>query len=159
MDAAAVVNLVIAGGVVVWVLVRDLTARPLKETSRLGIVLFVVGIVESIQFLAQREPIAPAVGFLLLSVVIGVGLACGRAISVRLWHEGDQMFRQGNWVTLVLWIIGVGQHFLLDRVVAPGLAASTILLYLGIVIIAQRQTQLSRARGNALRQVGRPPIG
>jgi hypothetical protein len=60
------------------------------------------------------------------------------------------VWQQGSWVTAVLWVVGIGQHLLVDSLVAPGLGADSLLLYFGIVIFAQRQVVLARARAHGL---------
>lgn len=71
-----------------------------------------------------------------------------RAGQGNAWH-------QGTWVTALLWVARLGQHLLLDTLVAPGLGSASLLLYFGVVIFAQRLVVLGRARARGL-VPGRP---
>jgi hypothetical protein len=85
-----------------------------------------------------------------LSIAIGLGLAVVRARTIRIWAEAGNVWQQGTWVTAVLWVVGLGQHLLLDAVGAPGLGSVSLLLYFGVIIFAQRLVVLGRARARGL---------
>lgn len=147
MDNAAVANLAVTVLVLAWLLTRQLTERPLKEKSRLGLVLIVIGAVETLSFV-RDHPLSGHDGLMLvLSLAIGLVLAAARAFTVRLRGTGGRLTRQGTWATAVLWIVSIGLHYLIDTTVDGGLGSVTILLYFGIVLLAQRQILLARARG------------
>ncbi|GKT04197.1 hypothetical protein [Furfurilactobacillus entadae] len=52
--------------------------------------------------------------------------------------------RQGNWLTVVLWIVGIALHLLSDR--AWQGSDATLMLYLGLTLLIQRGLVWLRAR-------------
>lgn len=140
-------SIVITLGVLAWVISRQLSVRPLKERSRIGWVLLAIGVVETVQFAGSHSVDGTDLALLALSAAIGCVLALGRAFTVRLWSEGDTVLRQGTVATAVLWLVGLGQHLLVETVVhAPGLAEASLLGYFGLVLLVQRAVLLDRAR-------------
>jgi hypothetical protein len=150
MDNASFANLAVTAVVLVWLLFRQLTERPLREKSRLGLVLVVVGAVETVSYVSGHRLSGHDAGMLVLSLVVGLALAAARAFTVRLRRHNGLITRQGTWLTGLLWIVAIGQHFLIDTTVAAGLGAVTILLYFGVVLLAQQQVLSARARAGAL---------
>jgi hypothetical protein len=67
-----------------------------------------------------------------------------RALTVRLWRNGDLVLRQGTWVTMALWIVGVAIHALVGAL--ADISDSTLLLYMGITLGAQQLIVQARAR-------------
>lgn len=68
-----------------------------------------------------------------------------RALTVRLWLDAQGVLRQGTWVTVVLWLVGLGIHEGVDAV--AHIPAATTLLYVGVTFLAQLfvlQTRISR---------------
>jgi hypothetical protein len=63
-------------------------------------------------------------GLTVLSIVIGGVLAAIRARTIRSWSEGYGVRRivwqQGNWLTALLWIAGIGRHLLARRLRRTG---------------------------------------
>jgi FtsH-binding integral membrane protein len=147
MDSTAVINLVVTLAVLAWLLTRQLTERPLKEKSRIGLVLIVVGAIETVSFAGSHSLSAHDALLLVASLVVGIVLAALRAFTVRLRTDGGQITRRGTWLTAVLWIVGIGLHYLMDAGVSSGFGSVTVLLYFGVVLLAQRQILLARARG------------
>ena len=54
------------------------------------------------------------------------------------------MLRQGTWVTMALWIVGVAIHALVGAL--ADISDSTLLLYMGITLGAQQLVVQARAR-------------
>lgn len=60
-----------------------------------------------------------------------------RAMSYRFWiNDDDLIMRQGNWLTIIWWVIGIGIHVMADRMWTGSQA--TLLLYLGLTLLIQR---------------------
>jgi hypothetical protein len=103
--------------------------------------------VGSAQFLSKNHLDVGDVVLLVLSLAIGCGLAVVRALwTVRLWVQDGRTMRQGNVLTAVLWVVSLGQHLAIDKLILPGAASATILVYFGIVLLVQREVLLVRAR-------------
>jgi hypothetical protein len=140
---------------VLWILVRQVQKRSVKEDSRpiAYLVLAVVGVVEVADFVKSHPVNSEAILLTVASLAIAAVFGLIRAYTVRLWREDGQLFRQGNAVTIALWIVGIGIHFGGDALIdssAKGLSTTTIMLYLAIslgvqqVVVKARAGQLSR---------------
>ena len=150
MNDTAAVNGVVAALVLVWLLKRQLSARPVRERSWLPIALVVIGAVETVSYAHQFGMSIRSAAVLATSVSLGVLLAVGRAYTVRLWDDGLATMQQGNYWTAALWIVALGQHLALETLLDKNLAAVTLLAYFGLSMLAQRLTVLQRARGRSV---------
>lgn len=132
---------------VVLLLLRQLSVRPLKDRPTLALILLVIGAAQTAQF-AQETPIGGLdIALGLASLAVGAGLAAVRAHTVRLWRDGDAVLTQGTVWTLLLWIVGIGQHLVFELFThTRGFGASTLLVYFGIVLLVQRLLLSRRAR-------------
>lgn len=151
-----ITEIVIGAAVVILLLVRQVQKRSVREDSRplIFLVLGVVGLFEAAQYVkahpVNSEAILLSVASLLIAAVFGVI----RAYTVRLWREEGQLFRQGNMLTVLLWIVAIAIHLGGDTLIdgaAKGLSTTTLLLYLAVtlgvqqMVVRYRATQLSRA--------------
>jgi len=74
-----------------------------------------------------------------------------RAATVRVWVDGGQAWRQGSWLTAVLWIVSLGAHLGYDYLVEgkgakAGLGSASLLLYFGVTFTIQRLILMARAQ-------------
>ena len=157
MTASTFTNLVIGIVVLVYILSRQLQARPAKADMRLPLILAVIGAIQLSQFLQKGHHGTEIWAVLLGSLVIAAALAAVRAATVHVWLEGDQPWRQGNWLTAVLWIVSLGVHlgydYLLDgKGDNAGLGTATLTLYFAVTYTIQRVMVQARARSIASAQ-------
>jgi hypothetical protein len=152
--SSSAVNIVIGLLVLAWLISGQLRRKPLNARTRLGLILAVTGLVETWNFLRHTHVTGGDLALTGLSIVIGAGLAAVRARTTRLWQEQGTVWQQGTWLTALLWIVGLGQHLLLDALAAPGLGPVSLLLYFGAIIFAQRLVVLGRARARGLVPAG-----
>ncbi len=158
MSGQSVLNLVIAAAVLLWVLYRQLQPRPVKEDRpyRLMFVLAVLGTVQIVQLAGQTEISAAGYAALLIGLLSGAGFGWLRGRLVHFWRGPDgTLMRQGNWLTLLLWVVGIAVHLGLDWAGvhlspeghssgAEALGLSGIMLYLAVALAAQRIATLAR---------------
>jgi hypothetical protein len=152
MKSTDVVNVVITVAVLVLILFRQLRAQPAKINTPLVLVVGIIGVVETVTFLSQHgrgggRAYVALVGSLVLAVVLG-GI---RAYTMRVWVDGGQIWRQGNWLTAGLWILSLAVHFGYDYLVDgkgpdAGLGAATALLYFAVTYTVQRYVVLARGQ-------------
>jgi hypothetical protein len=143
-------NIVISLLVLAWILYGQVRRKQLQGKTTLGLILAAVGLIETGYFAQHTHLTSKDVSLTVVSIAIGLGLATLRARTVRIWSEGGTAWQQGTWVTATLWIVGLGQHLLVDSFVAKGLGEASLLLYFGIVIFAQRLVVIGRARAQGL---------
>ncbi len=151
-----ITEIVIGVAVVILLLARQVQKRSVREDSRplIFLVLAVIGLLEAGQYLkanpVNSEAILLSVASLVLAAVFGVI----RAYTVRLWRENGQLFRQGNVLTVLLWIVAIAIHLGGDTLIdsaAKGLSTATLLLYLAVtlgvqqMVVRYRATRLSHA--------------
>ena len=76
-------------------------------------------------------------------------LGAVRALTVRIWTSNSWVVRQGTWLTMGLWVVSLGLHFIggvgAQHVGAGSLEASSFLLYLGVTYGVQNAVVHRRA--------------
>jgi hypothetical protein len=153
MSSADVVNIVAAVAVLALLLSRQLMPRRLSESYRLSIILAVIGVVEFVTFLKGHPHHGGAITVAVVgSLVIAAASGAARTPTIRVWQQGDQLMRQGTWLTAVIWIVGYGAHLGFDYLVAGhvtgtnggNVGAATSLLYLVVTLTIQRFILLRR---------------
>ncbi len=127
----------------------QLAKKPLSGSFRLPVILAVVGLFEVASFLRDHHGgslVAPLAGSLALAAVTGAL----RAPTVRLWVQDTQVWRQGTWLTAVLWIASLAAHLGYDALVTHGKAdasvgTATIVAYFAVSQGVQRLLLAARA--------------
>lgn len=150
MSHALLINIAITIAVLLWVLYRQLSTRPIKERSKVGIILIGVGVVETLVMLQHGTPTAEDIGLLLLSLLIGIGLAAVRATTVKIWSTHGVALRRGTILTALLWLVSIAQHLAVEHFISDGLGEATLLIYLGFVLAAQQRILIVRAKSRGL---------
>lgn len=151
MTASTGANLVIGLAVLAFILYRQLQRRPVRDTTRLPLILGIIGVVELVQFLQHRPHGTAVIAALAGSLVIAALFGAVRAATVRVWVEGGQAWRQGNWLTAVLWVVSLAVHlgydYLVDRKSGEaGLGSASLLLYFGVTFTIQWLILRARAQ-------------
>lgn len=134
------------------ILFRQIQKRSVKEDSRpvLLLVLLVIGLVELVQFIQAHPVNGTGIAMLLASLVAAGIFGAIRAYTVRLWRENGTLYRQGNALTVLLWLIAIGVHFGADVLIdhsgsAKGLATTALTLYIAVSFGVQRIVVQARA--------------
>ena len=144
-----VVNVILGLAVLVFLIYRQLSVRPVNASAlRLIAVLLVIGLLQTYRFLSQNHAhpliFAALGGSLVLAAIFGAL----RARTVRVWLDDGQAWSQGNWLTAVLWIASLAAHLGYDILVGHGNGIewiATIVLYLAISLGFQRVLVMQRA--------------
>lgn len=138
--------------VLVIILFRQVQKRSVREDSRpvLLLVLLVIGVAELVQFIQGHPVNTTGIAMLSASLVAAGVFGAIRAYTVRLWRENGTLYRQGNWLTVVLWLVAIGVHFGADVLIdhsgsARGLASVALTLYLAVSFGVQRFVVQARA--------------
>jgi hypothetical protein len=133
--ATTVTSIVISVAVLAYILYRQVQVRRAAPRMVLPVVLLVLGVVGLEQ--GSSRPTAAKLGILVALLALdAVGLGALRAWTVKLWRDGHDVLRQGTWVTVVLWLVGLGIHEAVD--VIAHIPGSSTLLYLGVTFLAQQ---------------------
>jgi hypothetical protein len=167
------VSLVIGVLLLAYLLYRQLIVRRLRETYRVVVIFAIIGVLELSRYLSASgthiggKVAVALVGSAVLAAVMGVL----RALTVRIWRgDASQLFRQGTWLTAVLWLVAVAAHLGLDALVAGGsggtggnIGDASIALYLAVSLGVQQVVLLRRAErleaAGRLADSPREPVG
>jgi hypothetical protein len=165
-EATVALDIILGVLVLGLVIYRQLVARPINARGlRLLVVLAVIGVVETVEYL-QKYHSGPGTyaalgGSLVLAAVFGVL----RAGTVRIWSQDGQVWSKGNWLTAGLWIVAIAVHLGYDALVARGhgtggdVGTATIVLYLAVSLGVQRLVSQYRASRMGLAPFGSPRSG
>jgi uncharacterized membrane protein HdeD (DUF308 family) len=139
------------------IMFRQVQKRSVKEDRgpTLMLVLGVIGVIQLGQFVTAHPVNSTGVLMLVASLVAAAVFGIIRAYTVRLWREDGVLYRQGNWLTVLLWLVAIGVHFGADMLVddsgsAKGLSSAAITLYIAVSFGVQRLVVGSRTRTMAL---------
>ncbi|HEY7432125.1 MAG TPA: hypothetical protein VH641_15485 [Streptosporangiaceae bacterium] len=160
-----VLSLVLGIAVLGLVIYRQLRVRPVRANLRIMVILAIIGVVETAQYLRgvhhdSGTIAAELAGSLVLALLFGVA----RAFTVRLSFRDGQWWAQGNWLTVVLWVLAVAAHLGYDYLVSGGgskaaaFGNATLLLYLAITFGAQRLIVQARAQRLGVGGPMTPPL-
>ena len=144
MNSQTLTYLLIGIAVLALLIVRNLRAQPVREVNqRLFLILAVVGVVETYQYLTQHHAGVAAVAALLGSLVLAAAFGVIRALTVRVWIDGGQPWSQGGILTAALWVVALGAHLGYDALLnghqdLSGLGEATVMLYLVVSLLVQR---------------------
>jgi hypothetical protein len=153
VTSSAIASIVIAVSVVALLIVRQLIARRVREptAARVVLTLGVVGVIQMVQAAKGHHVGATTVAAIAVGLVIGAGLGAARAMTLRIWRdESGVAWRQGSWLTAILWVLSLAAHFGIDALIdhsttAKGLGTADILLYLAVSLGVQRELTRVRA--------------
>lgn len=135
---ATAADIVISLAVLALILYRQLQVRRASPTLILPVILIVIGLAGlTAASKGSNKLTAGGIGILVALLVFdAVGLGAVRAWTVRLWHDGTAVLRQGTWVTVALWLVGIVIHEVVDLV--AHIPSTSLLLYLGVTLLAQQ---------------------
>jgi hypothetical protein len=151
VTAATITNLIIGLAVLAFILYRQLQPRPVRDNMRLPLILGVIGVVELVKYLQHRPHGTGVIAALAGSLVIAAIFGAIRAATVRVWIDGGQAWRQGNWLTALLWVLSLAAHLGYDYVIdrkagQSGLGSASLLLYFAVTFTIQRIIMQARAQ-------------
>jgi hypothetical protein len=150
-EATVAIDIVLGVVVLGLVIYRQLSARPVNANGlRLIVILAVVGVVETVDYLQKHHGGAATYAALGGSLVLAAVFGVLRAATVRLWLQDGQVWSKGNWLTALLWIVALGVHLGYDALVAHGhgsndVGTATVVLYLAVSLGVQRLISQHRA--------------
>ena len=88
---------------------------PRVLSLRFPIVLGVIGLIDVLGYTGNHHVTGGDYAWVLATLVVGaVILGAVRAFTVRIWTSNKWVVRQGTWVTMGLWVLSLGLHFVSD---------------------------------------------
>lgn len=148
--SSVVIGLLVVG----WLCYRQLQTRTVKEDRgvRGAVILVAAGLAIAYNYLKVHDVDAVVLALTAGSLVIGIALGALRGRLVHLWREDATLYRRGNAVTVVIWIVGLAAHIGLDLLAvqlqpsAESFGSNTLLLYIALSLAAQKFVMLERAK-------------
>jgi hypothetical protein len=126
--------------------------RPVRRVfqPRLPVVIGVIGLFGMFSYAGNHHVSSSAWLWVLGTLIIGgVGLGVLRGLSMRVWTGNGWVLRQGNAITMALWLVSLLVHFVGDgeqsHAGAAGLEGASFLLYLGVTLAVQAYVVNRRA--------------
>ncbi|HEY4376565.1 MAG TPA: hypothetical protein VGM93_05380 [Acidimicrobiales bacterium] len=130
--------------ILILVLLRQVRVRPVRRVfqPRLPVVIGVIGLFGLLSYAGDHHVSSSAWLWVVGTLIIGgVGLGVLRGLSMRVWTGNGWVLRQGNAVTMALWLVSLLVHFVGDNAQshagAAGLEGASFLLYLGVTLAVQ----------------------
>ena len=138
--------------ILILVLLRQVSVRPVRRVfqPRLPVVIGVIGLFEMFSYAGNHHVPSSAWLWVLGTLAVGgIGLGVLRGVSMRVWPGNGWVLRQGNAVTMALWLVSLLVHFVGDsgqsHAGAAGLEGASFLLYLGVTLAVQAYVVHRRA--------------
>ncbi|WP_268913583.1 hypothetical protein [Lentilactobacillus sp. SPB1-3] len=136
LNNLSLANLFLAAVIIIRVIMLQLQPKIIKFSSTFYLLMIIFGVYEGIK-IKDFHLTTGFIWFVILALISTVLFAYFRVISYHLWVDDYQLvMRQGTWITLVLWIIGIGPHMLIDNLWAQ--SNVVILVHLGLTLMIQR---------------------
>ena len=132
----------VGGLVLLFVLLRQARAVPVPRQfqPRLPVFLGVLGLFSMFAYSGAHHVSAGAWGWVLGTLLVGaLGVGALRGLAMRVWAGDGWVLRQGNAVTMALWLVSLLVHIAAtgSGSGAAGLEGASFLLYLGLTLAAQ----------------------
>ena len=149
MNAASLFIGVLVLGLVIW---RQLIPRRVRSNMRIVLVLAVIGLIQTGQYLHGRHLDATLFAEILGSLVLAGLFGLARAATVKLFLRDGQWWSRGSWVTAILWVVSVAAHLGFDYLVgghgtgSTSFGNATLLLYLAVTFAVQRMVVIARSQ-------------
>jgi hypothetical protein len=136
----------------IFVLLRQVRVVPVRRVwhARLPVFLGVIGLLELFSYVGDHHVTSSAWLWVLASLAVGaVGLGALRGLSMRVWATNGWVVRQGNAVTMALWLASLLVQFAVgganNHSGGASLEAASFLLYLGLTLGVQYYVVFRRA--------------
>jgi len=149
VNAASLFIGVLVLGLVIW---RQLIPRRVRSNMRIVLVLAVIGLIQTGQYLHGRHLDATLFAEILGSLVLAGLFGLARAATVTLFLRDGQWWSRGSWVTAILWVVSVAAHLGFDYLVgghgtgSTSFGNATLLLYLAVTFAVQRMVVIARSQ-------------
>ncbi|HVA06210.1 MAG TPA: hypothetical protein VNG12_05645 [Acidimicrobiales bacterium] len=135
--------------ILAYFLTRQLRVRIVPRQPRLQFPMFigVLGLIELVSYTGDHPVTSSEYVWLLGTLLVGaVLLGALRALTVRIWVASNWVVRQGNWLTMALWALSIGLHFVRGSgTTGGGVESASLLLYFAVTYGVQNYVVHRRA--------------
>jgi hypothetical protein len=143
MSSQSPLYLLIGVAVLGLLIYRQLSARPVQGNQRIVLILVIIGLIETVQYMQKQHAGSAAIVALVGSLVLAAVFGAARAATVKIWIQDGQSWAKGNLLTAALWIAALAAHLGYDYLIGQhkdigDLGGATVVLYLAISLAVQR---------------------
>ena len=151
MSSQSLLYLVIGVAVLGLLIYRQLSTRPVQGNQRIVLILVIIGLIETAQYLQKAHAGSAAVVALAGSLVLAAAFGAARAATIKIWIQDGQAWAKGNLLTAALWVVALAAHLGYDYLIGQhkdlgNIGAATVVLYLAISLAVQRVIVSARAQ-------------
>lgn len=160
----ALAQILIVLVVLVWLIRKRLTPRPLKSSARLWripLIMMAIGVYDTYHVTHSTSQAIKFTGldagYLAVGIVVSVALGALRGSTIRLNQSPAGPTQQYSYKTVALWVLIILLRLGMDAAgksagVADGVITSSILLMFGLTLLGESLAVSGRTRGWALNQ-------
>jgi hypothetical protein len=153
MGATQILDIVVAVALVGWIIVRQVQPRPFnpRQLLILPAIMIIVGASEVSKAAPSGHSLTNTqITWLVVDLAVAVVSGVARAVTIRLYEQAGELWRQGTRVTVVLWLASIaarlvialiGSHAGAGKVLDDGL-----LLSFGVSLVVQAAVLIWRGQ-------------
>ena len=131
---------------IVFILYNQIKIKTINTDSKFTfpLIMIILGMNNFIKYINMSQiSLLSWLAIIINFTILAIGMATVRATTLRIWSEQNVIYRQGTWLTILVWIISIGLHAFLNSIGHVGQA--TTMLYIGITFTSQKIIILKRA--------------
>lgn len=144
MDQYSSVITIIA--VIAFILYNQIRVKQVKMDTKFTtpLIMLILGVYSMIDNdELSKFTLVSWISMLISFTVLAIGMAAIRATTVKIWIEKEILYRQGTWLTVLLWAVSISLHSVLNRIGNVG--HSTAFIYFAITFTVQKLIIKKRA--------------
>ncbi|WP_295746933.1 hypothetical protein [uncultured Limosilactobacillus sp.] len=133
--------------IIIYIAFKQLRPKEIKVDSKGKYIILAIGIYDAYIAIANKQLIInyqTVLGLIFTLLILAGGFAFARAYTCQVWQKDGKFYRQGNYVTMILWIIMIISHAITDHIIT-GLG-TTFVLYLGTSLVVQHLVLLNKIK-------------
>lgn len=158
MNVQSLSGITVAVIALLIIIPRQLREKPVREERGMRgvLILAAIGIYEMALYVGKSwsHISTYALVFLLIGFVSACFFGWLRARGTHVWRDKGQLMVQGNWLTILWWVVALGIHLGIDYFASSvlkisgsdALATSSIVLYVALSLGVQKYVLLERGK-------------
>ncbi len=146
MSISSVSNIILALGIFIWFIYRQVRVRQVRDSLLVYIIILLLGLYMIVSAVEANKVEFDLKSILICTIsfsILAPGFGVIRASVARIWKQDGIAMCQGSWITVILWLVGFGIHNLLDSMFRG--SSVTIAAYLAISLLVQRYVVYQRS--------------
>lgn len=133
--------------IIIFIAYKQLQPKEIDVDSKGKYVILIIGLFNAYNAITSKQLVLNAqtiLGLIFTLIILAGGFAFWRAYTCKVWQKDNKYYRQGNYITLILWAVMIVLHAVVDHLIT-GLD-STFVLYLGTSFVVQHLVLLGKIK-------------